>query len=119
MSFTAVSICYGSELSPRCTTPNTAGESFAYIVHTQLVEQRGDPETLNEILRHHSRNDPQFITSYADMLTDHVDDTGEAYLAQLQESASNAGDLLTAARDPAEILPRSDAAIETYSLAPC
>lgn len=60
--------------------------SFAYIVHTQLVEQRGDPETLNEILRHHSRNDPQFITSYADMLTDHVDDTGEAYLAQLRRA---------------------------------
>ncbi|ESS08956.1 MAG: hypothetical protein A07HN63_01165 [uncultured archaeon A07HN63] len=51
------------------------------------AEQRDDLATLNEVLRHDIRNDLQLITSYADMLSDHVDVTGEAYLATIQESA--------------------------------
>ena len=84
----------------------------------QLVEQRNDLETLNEVLRHDIRNDLQLITSYADMLTGHVDETGEGYLATIQESANNAVDLTASARDLAEVLLRSDTAAETISLAP-
>lgn len=84
----------------------------------QLVEQRDDLETLNEVLRHDIRNDLQLITSYADMLTGHVDETGESYLTTIQESANNAVDLTASARDLAEVLLRSDTAAETISLAP-
>jgi len=84
----------------------------------QLVEQRDDLETLNEVLRHDIRNDLQLITSYADMLTGHVDETGEGYLATMQASANNAVDLTESARDLAEVLLRSDMSVETLSLAP-
>ena len=84
----------------------------------QLVEQRDDLETLNEVLRHDIRNDLQLITSYADMLTGHVDETGEGYLATMQASANNAVDLTESARDLAEGLLRSDMSVETLSLAP-
>jgi len=84
----------------------------------QLVEQRDDLETLNEVLRHDIRNDLAHITSYADMLTGHVDETGEGYLATMQASANNAVDLTESARDLAEVLLRSDMSVETLSLAP-
>ncbi|WP_185903250.1 two-component system sensor histidine kinase NtrB [Halonotius terrestris] len=84
----------------------------------QLIEQRDDLETLNEVLRHDIRNDLQLISSYAEMLEDHVDDEGEQFLATIRESAANAVDLTASARDLAEVLLRPDVDCETVALAP-
>ena len=76
----------------------------------QLEEQRNNLDILNQVLRHDIRNDLQLVTSYGDLLTDHVDEEGTEYLNTLRESANHAVELTTTARDMADVmLSREDA----------
>ncbi|CAI48160.1 receiver/sensor box histidine kinase [Natronomonas pharaonis DSM 2160] len=74
----------------------------------RLEEQRDNLEILNEVVRHDIRNDLQLVTAYAEMLEAHVDDDGTQYLQTVKESAENAVDLTTTARDLAEVMLQPD-----------
>ena len=82
----------------------------------RLEEQRDDLEILNEVVRHDIRNDLQLVEAYAGMLEDHVDPDGEAYLDIVRESADNAVDLTTTARDLAEVMLQTDTENRRVSL---
>jgi len=69
----------------------------------RLKEQRDNLDVLNRMLRHDVRNDLQLVTSYADVLTDHVDDAGCEHLEQVQESAEHMVELTRSARDIAAV----------------
>jgi len=70
----------------------------------QLEEQRNDLDVLNQVLRHDIRNDLQLVTAYADLLTEHVDEEGTAYLDSLAESADHAIELTKTARNMADVM---------------
>ena len=74
----------------------------------RLTKQRNDLELLNQVMRHDIRNDLQLVEAYAELLDDHVDADGEAYLSVIKESARNAVALTTSARDLAEVMLRDD-----------
>ncbi|MHC3439059.1 sensor histidine kinase [Natrialbaceae archaeon A-gly3] len=82
----------------------------------RLEDQRDDLEILNEVVRHDIRNDLQLIEAYAEMLEDHVDPEGEEYLEIVRESANNAVDLTTTARDLAEVMLQTDVENHQVSL---
>ncbi len=76
----------------------------------QLEKQRNDLDILNQVLRHDVRNDLQLVTSYGELLTDHVDGDGDEYLVTLRESADHAVELTKTAREMADVmLSREDA----------
>jgi len=66
--------------------------------------QRDDLELLNQMVRHDIRNDLQVLLSRLDLLTDHVDETGEAFLETAHRSTENAVELTQAARDMSEVM---------------
>jgi signal transduction histidine kinase len=70
----------------------------------QLEDQRNDLDVLNQVLRHDIRNDLQLVTAYADLLTEHVDEEGTAYLDSLAESADHAIELTKTARNMADVM---------------
>lgn len=74
----------------------------------RLEEQRDDLELLNQVLRHDVRNDLQLVTAYAEMLEEHVDEAGRKYLDSIRESAANAVELTTTARNLSEVMLQSD-----------
>jgi PAS domain S-box-containing protein len=74
----------------------------------QLEEQRDDLELLNQVLRHDIRNDLQLVMAYAEMLEDHVDEAGEEYLTGIRESAENAVELTSTARNLSEVMLQSN-----------
>ena len=70
----------------------------------QLEEQRDNLELLNQVVRHDIRNDLQIVVAYSEMLDGKVDPDAEAYLQSIRESARNAVDLTTTARDLADVM---------------
>ncbi|KTG26874.1 histidine kinase [Haloferax profundi] len=70
----------------------------------QLKQQRDRLDVLNQVVRHDVRNDLQLVVAYADMLEDHVDDTGRAYLDKVQTSAEDAVELTRTARELADVM---------------
>jgi signal transduction histidine kinase len=76
---------------------------------TRLEEQRDDLELLNQVLRHDIRNDLQLVTAYAELLEDHVDEAGRAYLEKVRESAENAVALTSTAKEMAEVMLQTTA----------
>ncbi|WP_225317788.1 MULTISPECIES: nitrogen regulation protein NR(II) [Haloferax] len=76
----------------------------------QLKQQRDRLDVLNQVVRHDVRNDLQLVVAYAEMLEDHVDDTGRAYLDNVETSAANAVELTRTARELADVMlkPESD-----------
>jgi PAS domain S-box-containing protein len=75
----------------------------------QRVEnQRDGLDVLNQMVRHDIRNDLQVVSTYLDILDDHVDEDGQQYLAQARESTQNAIDLTKTARDLAEAMLQSE-----------
>ncbi|MFB6206942.1 MAG: ATP-binding protein [Haloglomus sp.] len=74
----------------------------------RLKEQRDDLKLLNQVLRHDVRNDLQLVTAYADMLADHVDETGREYLATIQECAGSAVELTTTAWNLSAVILQSN-----------
>ena len=97
-----------------------SGATYGQVIHTRriraelerktdaLERQRDSLELLNDVVRHDIRNDLQLVTAYATLLEDHVDDDGNAHLETVQESASNAVELTTTARDLAEVMLQSE-----------
>ncbi|MFW5974215.1 MAG: ATP-binding protein [Natrialbaceae archaeon] len=72
----------------------------------RLEEQRDDLEILNQVVRHDIRNDLQLVGAYAELLEDHVDEAGREHLRTVRESAANAVDLTTTARELSEVMLR-------------
>lgn len=96
------------------TTSRDISKRKAY--EQELIEQRDDLETLNEVLRHDIRNDLQLIASYAEILEDHVDDEGQEHLETISQSADNAVSLTASARDLSKVLLNADPPVQAVSL---
>ncbi len=84
----------------------------------KLKSQRDDLELLNQVVRHDIRNDLQVVSTYAELLEDHVDEEGRDHLQRLTESNKQAADLTITARDLTNVILRSDSDIEHVPLAP-
>ncbi|WP_302082331.1 PAS domain S-box protein [Salinibaculum rarum] len=77
--------------------------------HQQRVEeQRDELEVLNQMVRHDIRNDLQLVSTYTDLLGEHVDDDGREYVEMVQESTQNAIALTKTARDLSEAMLQSE-----------
>ena len=74
----------------------------------RLKRQRDDLRLLNQVMRHDIRNDLQLIGAYAELLEDHVDEEGEAYLEIIRENTQSAVDLTATVRDLAQVMLRDD-----------
>jgi len=83
-----------------------------------LEEQRDNLDILNEVLRHDIRNDLQIITSYSEMLSDHVDDEGDSYLQTVKESADSAIELTMTAGHIADVMLKHGLQRNRISLKP-
>lgn len=83
---------------------------------TQVEHQRDNLDTLNQVLRHDIRNDLQLVSSYGEMLADHVDDEGREYLDTLLESAENAVELTRTAREIADVMLEGTSDLQPVSL---
>ncbi len=84
----------------------------------RLMQQRDNLETLNQMVRHDIRNDLQLVSAYAELVEDHVDEEGEAYLQTVRESAENAVELTKTARVLADVMLQTDVADQHTALAP-
>jgi signal transduction histidine kinase len=74
----------------------------------RLKRQRDDLRLLNQVMRHDIRNDLQLVGAYAELLDDHVDEEGEAYLDVIKRSAQSAVALTATVRDLAEVMLREE-----------
>ncbi|WP_066415458.1 sensor histidine kinase [Halorubrum aethiopicum] len=74
----------------------------------RLKRQRNDLRLLNQVMRHDIRNDLQLIGAYAELLEEHVDEEGEAYLDIIRENTQSAVDLTATVRDLAEVMLRDE-----------
>ncbi|WP_436900832.1 PAS domain-containing sensor histidine kinase [Halovenus halobia] len=84
----------------------------------KLKSQRDDLELLNQVVRHDIRNDLQVVSTYAELLEDHVDEEGRDHLQRLTESNKQAVELTITARDLTNVILRSDSDLERVPLAP-
>jgi PAS domain S-box-containing protein len=66
-------------------------------------------ETLNRMVRHDIRNDMSVILGWAELLEDHVDDEGEAYLRKILASGEHVVEITEVAHDYVEALTDDDA----------
>jgi PAS domain S-box-containing protein len=82
----------------------------------RLARQRDDLEVLNSITRHDIRNDLQLVVAYAELLEERLDDEEREYARQVIESANNAVELTTTARDLAETMLASESETGPTSL---
>ena len=83
---------------------------------TRLKRQRDDLRLLNQVMRHDIRNDLQLVEAYAELLDDHVDEEGEAYLEIIKENTQSAVGLTTTVRDLSRVMLREDADPEGVTL---
>ena len=74
----------------------------------RLKRQRDDLQLLNQVMRHDIRNDLQLVGAYAELLDDHVDEEGKAYLDVIKRNTESAVSLTTTVRDLAEVMLRDD-----------
>jgi len=82
----------------------------------RLVRQRDDLELLNQVMRHDIRNDLQLVGAYAELLDDHVDEEGKAYLDVIKRNTESAVSLTTTVRDLAEVMLREETEPSSVSL---
>ncbi|MFC7131722.1 MULTISPECIES: PAS domain S-box protein [Salinibaculum] len=64
-----------------------------------LERQNQQLEVLNRVVRHDIRNDMSVVSSYADLLADHVDDEGAEYLEKLREHGEHVVELTRTVRE--------------------
>lgn len=83
----------------------------------KLKSQRDDLELLNQVVRHDIRNDLQVVSTYAELLEDHVDEEGCDHLRRLTESNEQAAELTITARDLTNVILRSGSDLERVPLA--
>jgi PAS domain S-box-containing protein len=75
----------------------------------ELEAQRDNLDVLNQVVRHDIRNNLQLVVTYAELLEPHVEPEGEEYVEQVLESANNAIDITTTARDVTAVMVKSAA----------
>ena len=101
------------------STPITAGGQrlLFSIIHDvterertreRLERQNERLELLNRVVRHDIRNDMSVIISYADLLEDHVDDEGAAYLETVVEHGEHVVELTSTVRKLMEAMLGED-----------
>ncbi|WP_144926185.1 PAS domain-containing sensor histidine kinase [Halorubrum salsamenti] len=87
---------------------------------TDITEQQGreqELELLNRIVRHDIRNDMAVVLGWMEMLEDHVDADGEAYLRKILASSEHVVELTEIAHDYVEtVVSDEDLAVEPVSL---
>jgi PAS domain S-box-containing protein len=88
-------------------------------IETRLETQRNTLEMLNRVLRHDIRNDLQLIQTYAGLLEDHVDDDGETYVENIQQSVDQAVDLTDTTGDLADVMLQSRSDRQPVSVRDC
>ena len=81
-----------------------------------LQEQRDNLTLLNEVMRHDIRNHLQLVVAYAELLEDRIDEDQQEYLDIVKESATQAVELTTTARDLADVMLRTDSELQRKSL---
>ncbi|MFB6149445.1 MAG: PAS domain S-box protein, partial [Halobacteriales archaeon] len=94
------------------------GDSADLVMIRDVTERRGyeerleetteELEALNRVVRHDIRNDMSIILGWAQMLDDHVDETGQAYLQKILASGEHIVELTEIARDYVEALTSED-----------
>lgn len=82
----------------------------------ELKSQRDDLELLNQVVRHDIRNDLQVVSTYAELLEDHLDEEGKEHLERLKESNEKAAELTVTARDLTEVILQSESDLEPVPL---
>jgi len=83
----------------------------------ELQNRTEQLELLNRVIRHDIRNDMTVITGWTDVLSNHVDDEGEAIVDRLQGAGQHVIELTNVAREYVEIVTGSAAAdVRTVSL---
>jgi PAS domain S-box-containing protein len=78
---------------------------------TDITEQKcreQELELLNRIVRHDIRNDMGVVLGWAEMLEDHVDTKGEAYLQKILASGEHVVELTEVARDYVEVVSANE-----------
>lgn len=70
----------------------------------ELEAMNEELEALNRVVRHDIRNDMAVILGWAEILEDHVDEEGRAYLEKIQASGRRVVELTDVARDFVETL---------------
>jgi len=76
-------------------------------VSTDITEQKRrerELEALNRIIRHDIRNDMSIVLGWAEMLEEHVDESGEDYLEKVLSGGHHVVELTEIARDYVETL---------------
>lgn len=82
----------------------------------ELEEQRNNLKILNQMVRHDIRNDLQLVRAYTELLEEHVDEEGNKYLRTVLDSAENAVNLTTTARELAEVMLQPNTECRQVSL---
>lgn len=82
----------------------------------RIQEQRDGLELLNRMVRHDIRNDLQLVLAWGEMLHQDVDGEQREYAERVLESAENAVDLTTDARELAEVMLKSETEYEAVAL---
>jgi len=73
----------------------------------ELQNRTEQLELLNRVIRHDIRNDMAVITGWTDVLSNHVDDEGEAIVDRLQGAGQHVIELTNVAREYVEIITGS------------
>lgn len=82
----------------------------------QLEQQRDGLELLNEMVRHDIRNDLQVVASYAELLSNRVDEDDREYVERILNNAETAVELTRSARDLAGTMLQTDRSTEPTPL---
>ncbi|WP_136688114.1 response regulator [Halorhabdus amylolytica] len=81
----------------------------------QLEERTEKLAVINRLVRHDINNDIQLLIGWADGVSGHVDDEGQAYLERIQDTCDHISELTTIARDFVESIG-SDTDLEYASV---
>lgn len=79
-----------------------------------LKTQRDNLNILNQVVRHDIRNNIQVVLSYAHLLEDYVEESGQEYVEQVVEVANEAVDITQTAREVTEMTLKTD--VDHFSL---
>lgn len=81
-----------------------------------LEEQRDNLSILNQVVRHDLRNDMTVVRGRANLLAEHVEDSGKEDLEAVQDATESAIELTKTARDLAETMLSTEEDVEPVGL---
>jgi len=81
-----------------------------------LKNQRNDLNVLNQMVRHDIRNQLHIVVSYAQMLTDKINDEDEEYLEKIIDAGNEAIEITQTAGEVTEAMLRSEADLTLRNL---